>query len=129
MHFSRPSDSPIRRFLSKTFHYKFSWNVWNNSASQSPWFAGFIFPGKNLQVVTKYFATFYVLAFFLKFEIKISNQQLLIFSKSILYEKLSYSSTDNFLSPVPVSDWLIFCCWNSIIHQNIKSIIYECSKL
>ena len=129
MYFSRSSDSPIRRFLSQTFHYKFSWNVWNNSASQSPWFVGFIFPGKNLQVVTKYFDAFYVLAFFSEIRNKSSNQQLLIFSKSILYEKLSYSSTDNFLSPIPVSDWLIVCCWNSIIHQNMKSIIYECTKL
>ena len=30
---------------------------------------------------------------------------------------LPYSSTDNFLSPIPVFDWLIFCCGNSILHQ------------
>ena len=29
----------------------------------------------------------------------------------------SYSATDNFLSPVPVPDWLIFSYWNSILHQ------------
>ena len=28
-----------------------------------------------------------------------------------------YGSTDNFLSPVLISDWLIFCCGNSILHQ------------
>ena len=26
-----------------------------------------------------------------------------------------YSSTDNFLSPIPVSVWLIFCCGNLIL--------------
>ena len=26
-------------------------------------------------------------------------------------------STNNFLSPIPVSDWLIFCCKSSILHQ------------
>ena len=30
---------------------------------------------------------------------------------------LPYSSTDNFLSPIPGFDWLIFCCGNSILHQ------------
>ena len=30
---------------------------------------------------------------------------------------LPYSSTDNFLSPIPVFDWLILCCGNSILHQ------------
>ena len=30
---------------------------------------------------------------------------------------LSYSSTDNFLSLIPVSDWSIFCCGNFILHQ------------
>ena len=30
---------------------------------------------------------------------------------------LLYNSTDNFLSPIPVFDWLIFCCGNSILHQ------------
>ena len=25
---------------------------------------------------------------------------------------LPYSSTDNYLSPIPVSEWLIFCCGN-----------------
>ena len=29
----------------------------------------------------------------------------------------SYSSTDNFVSPILVSDWLIFCCENLILHQ------------
>ena len=33
---------------------------------------------------------------------------------------LTYSSTDNYLSPIPVSDWLIFYCGNSIIHQKKK---------
>ena len=28
-----------------------------------------------------------------------------------------YSSTNNFFSPIPVSDWLIFCCRNFILHQ------------
>ena len=39
-----------------------------------------------------------------------------------------YSSTDNFLSPVPVSDWLIFCCGNSMLYQkkneNDKNTIF-----
>ena len=30
---------------------------------------------------------------------------------------LTYSSTDNFLSPIWVFHWLIFCCGNSILHQ------------
>ena len=29
----------------------------------------------------------------------------------------AHSSTDNFLSTVLVSDWLIFCCENLIVHQ------------
>ena len=29
----------------------------------------------------------------------------------------AYSSTDNFLSPTQVSDWLIFCCGKLILHQ------------
>ena len=29
----------------------------------------------------------------------------------------TYSSTDNFLPHIPVSDWLIFCFGNSILHQ------------
>ena len=28
-----------------------------------------------------------------------------------------YSCADNFLSPIPVSDWLIFCCRNLTLHQ------------
>ena len=28
-----------------------------------------------------------------------------------------YSFTDNFLSPSPVSNWLLFCCENLILHQ------------
>ena len=32
----------------------------------------------------------------------------------------TYSSTDNFLSPIPVSDWLIFPCINSMLCQNEK---------
>ena len=33
-----------------------------------------------------------------------------------------YSSTDNLLSPIPipVSDWLIFCCGNLMLHQKKK---------
>ena len=27
----------------------------------------------------------------------------------------------NFLSSVPVSDWLIFCCGNSILHQKKRN--------
>ena len=30
---------------------------------------------------------------------------------------VTYSSTDNFLSPIPVSGWLIFCCGNLILYQ------------
>ena len=29
----------------------------------------------------------------------------------------AYSSTDNFLSPILISDWLIFCCENLIRYQ------------
>ena len=29
----------------------------------------------------------------------------------------TYGSADNFLSPIPVFDWLIFCCRNLILHQ------------
>ena len=31
-----------------------------------------------------------------------------------------YSSSDNFLSPILVSDWLILCCRNSILRQKKK---------
>ena len=37
-----------------------------------------------------------------------------------LLDVLPYSFTDNFLSPIPVSDWLIFCCGNSILFQKKK---------
>ena len=30
---------------------------------------------------------------------------------------LSYSSTDNLLSPIPASDELIFCCGNLVLHK------------
>ena len=33
----------------------------------------------------------------------------------------TYSSTDNFLSLISVSDWLIFCCGNLILIQNRMS--------
>ena len=36
-----------------------------------------------------------------------------IFQTSIL----TYSFTDNFLSPIAIFDWLIFCCGNLILHQ------------
>ena len=32
----------------------------------------------------------------------------------------TYSTTDNFLSPIPVSDWLILCYGNMILHQKKK---------
>ena len=32
----------------------------------------------------------------------------------------SYSSTDNFVLAVLVSDWLIFCCESLILHQKKK---------
>ena len=45
---------------------------------------------------------------------------------------LVYSSTDNFLSPVPVFDWLIFCCANLILYQkrndNDKKQFFWCNK-
>ena len=31
---------------------------------------------------------------------------------------VTYSCTDNILSPIPVSDWLIFCCGNAIKKGN-----------
>ena len=34
---------------------------------------------------------------------------------------ITYSPTD-FLSPIAVSDWSIFCCGNSILHQKNKMI-------
>ena len=50
-------------------------------------------------------------------------------SENLFFWKLSdnektlcflYSSTDNILSAIPVSDWLIFCCENSILYQKKK---------
>ena len=35
----------------------------------------------------------------------------------LVTEIRTYSSTDDFLSLIPISDWLIFCCGNSILHQ------------
>ena len=29
----------------------------------------------------------------------------------------AYSSTDNFLSLIPISDWLIFCCVKLMLHK------------
>ena len=39
--------------------------------------------------------------------------------QSILCKVREYSksSTDNFLPPIPISDWLIFCCRNLILHE------------
>ena len=34
---------------------------------------------------------------------------------------VAYGSTDNFLLPIPVSDWLILCCGNLILHQKNKN--------
>ena len=31
------------------------------------------------------------------------------------------SSTDNFLSPILISGWLIFCCGNLILHQRVRN--------
>ena len=39
-------------------------------------------------------------------------------STSITIFNCAYSSTDSFLSPVTVSDWLMFCCGNLILYQN-----------
>ena len=36
----------------------------------------------------------------------------------------AYSSTDNFLSPIRISDWLIFCCENLIRYQK-KEMKYD----
>ena len=33
---------------------------------------------------------------------------------------LTYSFTDNSRPPVPVSDWLILCCGNLVLHQKKK---------
>ena len=32
-----------------------------------------------------------------------------------------HSSTDNFLSPIPVSDWSIFCCENLLLQQRERN--------
>ena len=39
------------------------------------------------------------------------------FGQKYLRLSLTYSSTDNFLSPNPISDWFLFCCGNSMLHQ------------
>ena len=52
--------------------------------------------------------------------IKYSLYTMLFLSNTKHYEAIffyTYSSTYSFLSPIPVSDWLIFCCGNSILHQ------------
>ena len=33
---------------------------------------------------------------------------------------VTYSSTDSWRSPIPVSDWLKLCCGNLILHQKRK---------
>ena len=38
-----------------------------------------------------------------------------IYLKRLIH--LTYSFTDNFLSSIPVSEWLIFCCGNFLLHQ------------
>ena len=45
------------------------------------------------------------------------NTSLIYFDDVILEIYYLCNSTDNFLSPIPVSDWLIFCCGNLILHQ------------
>ena len=52
--------------------------------------------------------------------IKYSLYAMLFLSNTKNYEAIffyTYSSTYSFLSPIPVSDWLIFCCGNLILHQ------------
>ena len=52
--------------------------------------------------------------------IKYSFYTMLFLSNTKNYEAIFFytcSSTYSFLSPIPVSDWLIFCCGNLILHQ------------
>ena len=47
------------------------------------------------------------------------NPQSLIKIRRIL-SNVTHSSTDNFLSPIPFSISLIFCCGNLILHRKNK---------
>ena len=51
------------------------------------------------------------------------SKKLLIFTGTARHTQevtFTKSSTDNFLSPIPASDWLIFCYGNLILHQEKK---------
>ena len=52
-----------------------------------------------------------------KFLILIYHPKISLINQIFQTPILTYSSTDNFSSPISVFYWLIFCCGNSILHQ------------
>ena len=51
------------------------------------------------------------------FILKISTQKKLnVIARQLFFQSLKNSSTNHFLSPNPVSDWLMFCGRNLILH-------------
>ena len=61
-----------------------------------------------------------VLVNFLKHNLRRSLIFYVIIKVWVIFRCYACSSTDNFLSSVPVSDWIIFCCGNLILHQKRK---------
>ena len=55
----------------------------------------------------------------LNVERKVSKKNLTTCERKISLDKpaLTHCSADNFLSPIPISDWLILCWGNLILHQ------------
>ena len=43
-----------------------------------------------------------------------------VFFQKPVISNFAYSSTSNFLSPIPVYDWLIFCCENLMLQKMIR---------
>ena len=48
------------------------------------------------------------------------SEQIMSVSSNKFSENIDKSSTDKFYLPISVSDWLIFCCGNLILHQKKK---------
>ena len=46
-----------------------------------------------------------------------SSSHTMIMCHSVQITCNTYSSTDSLKSPIHLSDWLIFCCGNLILHQ------------
>ena len=105
-------------FAQNTRIWAFGLNVWKTKASRK-FQIPLIF---NCWVVLGHFAVFWFVSagfgsFWLVPAFSIRTD---IFSSAHEIYWLTYSSTDDFLSPIPNSDWLVFYCGNLILHVKEK---------